>query len=1224
MSDIIPPELNSILLKKIIDNKGGFNVHHIKTMNEMYDRGIDTILRTFRSEVTVINKDNSNNNSDTERVNIVITLSNCVIDKPTSNKDNLSIKKTKYPSECYVNNESYTGTLNFDIKIDITIIKKGGVEIKKPQYIIRKNDGHDCLILTKTNKCNLQDMTPVQNIILNEHPFNQGSLFCVEGNLWIPVCIENREFNYLHCFKNDYKGEATRSEYLAKPGELFENSFQVVIKLMKNGELNVELDHKPFKGFQIPFYAMFRLLGAISDKQIVDFIYYEQPDKNGKYSNIYYRIMSILKSAFNKSSVHFPDINKTFEQSEILKNIITHIRNDKNSVFSKEILRYNNEYLYNFIDLSFFCDIGTTIESRYMKMIKLGQELLTQILTFMGIYPSTDRDTLKHKNVLPAGPCFAKIIKTCINSAVINPVQTALKQAFEKNPEDKVDVGKIVTSCINKSNLSNEIKQAIKPRGDIKSKVINPNKTNKVVMTTELLNTKNKNHLYYLCLLNTVITPKIASKKDKRSGEIRRPHPNQSGYYCDSHTAISGESVGLQKNFAITAEITNYLNHGNDIYKLLIDESKIIDDNFCSEPLVILASSIVDPRFIFINNLCKIYINGMLRAYTKYPHILKYKYRQIRRYQQNKIHPQTSISYDLYRYSINFNTQVGRFTRLLFVVDNNVNKLLYKTHNENDYKKINEAYNNFEQKLLMTKEDVDDLISDKKTIKNLISEGKIEYLCCDELDEMYICSDPETFDTYKNNPCYTYTHVQLPASVKGLATNIQCYLQNNPAPRAAYQAAHGKQAGGWQDYFNKFEKELFHQYLISNPIISTISNNYTLPNGISIGLAIATLNMSNEEDGHEFSSTAASLGAFYGIKYTVIERLLLTSEEVRNPKTIDCVIDANTNYNGIIKEWPPMIKIGSIVKKDDALICIVKQTTGTKKFKDETLVYKSDEIGVVDDIVKTQTVKGILYKIKIRLFRPVVQKDKFSTRHGQKGIIGGFYSRADLLANKHGMSPVKISNPHAFPTRMTIAQLIEMLVSKASVIRGITKDGTGFNKAPVEESMAYLEETGMNPNCTEVFYNNRGKRIKNEIFYGPIFVQRIQKFAQDMKYSVTNPKRSVMTQQPTQGMTNDGGLKLGEMERDVMLSHGAMGVGENKLILDSDPFTIHICIKCNAKMKIYDKKRTNSRCSNCAEQFLDQAVQTSYTSNLVLSEMEFMRIKPGFTIEPYIKINKKN
>jgi DNA-directed RNA polymerase beta subunit len=540
---------------------------------------------------------------------------------------------------------------------------------------------------------------------------------------------------------------------------------------------------------------------------------------------------------------------------------------------------------------------------------------------------------------------------------------------------------------------------------------------------------------------------------------------------------------------------------------------------------------------------------------------------------------------------------------------------------DKDFNAINHAYNNFEQKLKVTKEQIEDLVYDRISIKDLIDAGCLEYIAADEVDEILCCEDPETFEKYRHDPFHTFTHVQLPASVYGISTLTQPGLNHNPSARIAYQAAHGNQAGGIQDYSNKFEKELFNQYMVTNPILRTISYNYTLPNGISTGVAIASCMFSNEEDSYEQSQTAVAIGLFYGVKSTVIDRLMIpTSESLRDPASVGCTPNKRANYTKIAGRQPPMVKVGDILNKGDVMMYIVKQGPD-KKYTDTSLIYRGDETCIVDGIAKTQPAKGTVWRFKIRLFRPAIQQDKYSSRHGQKGIVGGLYTRADMICNKYGMAPVFVGNPHAFPTRMTVAQIIEQTISKAAAIKGINVDGTAYNKLDIDEARDYLSKKGFNPNVSEVFYNRYGGRINNPILYGPIFMQRIQKFAMDLRYNVVYPKLNVMTQQPTRGVSDDGGIKLGEMERDVLITHGAAAVIENTFINNSDPLELHVCIKCNYKMQIFASDRRNSKCANCGSMFIDQAVQTSYTTNLLLNEIQFMGVNTQIYTEPYLKVN---
>jgi DNA-directed RNA polymerase beta subunit len=1232
----------NFFLYKCIEHKGGFHTHHTDTMSKLYSEGIPTIINSFNTSRTIINnRHETPEDKSIKEININVKLSGAKIEKPMAPKDTVNMPRVQLPSDNYLKGTSYTGTFDLTVNVVSTAIHHDG-KITVKEVTHAKEGGIELPIFKGSNRCNLENSTPEDNLIHNEHPLDRGGYFLINGNKWVPLSIENRKFNYAHQFANRHKNEQARTEYIAKPGDLFENSYQYKIRLLNNGQLNIELDHEPFKNKDIPFYTMFRLLGAVSDEEICDYIYYEQPDANGGYSELHDKIMDILDEAFNHGSNHFDDLENIHDRMAIINNIgyVINTTTKKASKSAKAVakgkqagkldmntLTHMNEVIYKFIDECFMCDNGRTPESRKHKMFVLGGVIFTHLLTHLLEIPSTNRDGIYNKNTLSAGPCFGKVIKRCVNSSIINPIVADLKKAYAGQSFSNVDLTRIIRQAVSKTKLTNEIVNTIKPAAEEKN--ASGKKIHTSRMSTELLNTKDKNHLYVICLLNTVMTPKTSSKKDKRADEIRAQNPASLGYYCCLHTSISGDTVGLQKNMACSQQLTGYLYNSGDIYNLIMKDDEMIetttlDGKKSKVRLVILASSVTDARQVFIEDYCRIFLNGKLLAYTQFPERFKYKYRMIRRKHRDLIHPHVSITYEPYRYQIHFDTSVGRFIRPLLVVENNIDDLLYKggTKTEADIKAFKHALANFKQDILMTPAEMEDLFRGKLTIQQLIDQGKIEMLAADEALDMHICSRPELLIAHGTDPLYQFTHLQMPASIYGISTLSQCFLPNNPATRAAYQAAQGKQAGGYQDIQNKFEKEIFAQYVITNPNVTTLTYNFTPPNGINAGLAIASHRSGNEEDSYEFSLAAAAAGAFDGAKLHVIDRILRDGESIADPQQHSIALNAQWNYEKARANKPYIIPVGSYVTKGTVLVCIVKVdlSSSTNKFTDESLVYDRKEPAIVDAVINNPTAVGMQYKIKVRFFRPLISMDKMSTRHGQKGVLGTGHDRADIMRNRWGMSPVIIANPHAFPTRMTIAQLIEMIVSKWASIKGMTVDATAFNSVDLEPILKELKDYGFNPDGTEVMFNDAGQRINTPIMYCPLFIQRLQKFAMDAEYVVKNPKRNSLTQQAAQGKVKNGGIRFGEMEFGVFIAQGVCSLIEEKTKKDSDDFTIHVCYKCGSICNYYRDRTGQVECPVCREQAAVHAFNTSYTSNLLFNEVNFLNMETLLYTKPYDKI----
>jgi len=238
----------------------------------------------------------------------------------------------------------------------------------------------------------------------------------------------------------------------------------------------------------------------------------------------------------------------------------------------------------------------------------------------------------------------------------------------------------------------------------------------------------------------------------------------------------------------------------------------------------------------------------------------------------------------------------------------------------------------------------------------------------------------------------------------------------------------------------------------------------------------------------------------------------------------------------------------------------------------------------------------------------------------QKGICALLLREADMPHNEEGIRPTLLFNPHGIPSRMTIAQLIESLLGNVCAMRGAHHDGTMFKNVDIETIAEELESYGFNRYGYERLYSGiTGEFIDTEVFMGPVFYQRLQKFVADAEYSVRNAMTDAITYQPLDGKGSKGGMKIGEMEKDVLVSHGCSKFLREKLFNHSDGYIEYIC-RNDGKPAIVNHKENIYKCKECGDNADIVAIPTSWTSKLFMQECESInigirRIPKPFTYE---------
>ena len=248
------------------------------------------------------------------------------------------------------------------------------------------------------------------------------------------------------------------------------------------------------------------------------------------------------------------------------------------------------------------------------------------------------------------------------------------------------------------------------------------------------------------------------------------------------------------------------------------------------------------------------------------------------------------------------------------------------------------------------------------------------------------------------------------------------------------------------------------------------------------------------------------------------------------------------------------------------------------------------------------------------------------------------YRQEDMPFTASGMVPDLVMNPHALPSRMTIGHLFECIQSKVGACRGTLQTSIAFadlgvdvdeRQHTVSSMTRELEKCGFRGNCTERLYNPfTGESMNATIFFGPTFYQRLKHMSAEKVHSRKNGKNDPLTRQPVEGRSRDGGLRLGEMERDGVLAHGAAMFLKDRLLDNSDSFNVPVCRVCGFLASKNAKTKTPF-CNYCNSQISAQrgyAVEEGYSSEnitvitipyackLLVSEMLAMGVRMRFRV----------
>ena len=281
--------------------------------------------------------------------------------------------------------------------------------------------------------------------------------------------------------------------------------------------------------------------------------------------------------------------------------------------------------------------------------------------------------------------------------------------------------------------------------------------------------------------------------------------------------------------------------------------------------------------------------------------------------------------------------------------------------------------------------------------------------------------------------------------------------------------------------------------------------------------------------------------------------------------------------------------------------------------KESSITMRQEEKGIVDAVFITEDNEGNkIVQIKTRDLRIPEVGDKFATSHGQKGVIGLLVPEEDMPFTSKGIKPDIIFNPHGLPSRMTVGYLLELLAGKVGALKGKTIDGTSFFGTEKKELEEQLEELGFRFDGKETMYNGiSGKKMVSKIFVGNLYYLKLKYMVSNKLHGRALGKIALLTRQPIEGRARGGALRLGEMEQQALVAHGASLLLKERY--DSDKVVLPICVKCGS-IAIEDTIRGRIICPKCEGEEVEM-VEIAYAFKLLVEELQGMHIKTTFGLK---------
>jgi DNA-directed RNA polymerase II subunit RPB2 len=830
------------------------------------------------------------------------------------------------------------------------------------------------------------------------------------------------------------------------------------------------------------------------------------------------------------------------------------------SNFNIHIVPKEKKILYatEVVHIKLFPHLGITSTNRD-KALYLGNMTKKLILTYLGIRSVDDLDSYRNKRFETAGILMYELFRN-IFKQYVNTLYTEL---------DKRQ--KIMDYIDKKSKITQTL------RHSLTSESWGPQKNSYVKKgVSQILN-----RMSYSSSISHLRRAMFQVGKEGKNKKIRQIHQSQYGFVCAVDTP-EGRHVGVVLNFSLLTRVTRKI----PVYLI----RNIIEKN---DNII----SVDDVELNEMNNYTRIFLNGILIALT----IDRVNFiQELKKYKLDMILDENISFYlDVRDDEIHILCDEGRLIRPVFRVNEN-GKVNISRNETNWY--------------------------------NLLQKGIITYIDANETESSNIAIDYKCV-----NKKFDYCEIDNALALSVCSSSIP-FPDHSQSPRNTYQASMCKQALGIpvSNYKERADTIMYVMDYIQRPLVQTNSGGLIglndLPCGINTIVAIMTYTGYNQEDSLIVNKNSIDRGLFSVtslrtyicceeiVKNYMSDKIKYPDEEVHRKGLnysylgTEPIKESDFDSNMVIKvgkrKFNGIISEGIKVKKGDVLVgkVIIESGKGEEvKRKDASLVVKSGEGGIVDSVYITTSLKGqLIVKVVIRNIKIPEIGDKFAARSAQKGTCGMLLQQSDMpFSMQTGITPDLIINPLCIPSRMTVNQLMEMTKSKSCCLKYEFGDASPFSESStnaVEDICNELGSLGYERFGKEKMINGMtGEMIEAEIFMGPAYYQRLKHMVNEKMHARAHGTVTMLTHQPLEGRSRDGGLRMGEMERDCMITHGNSRFLKDRLFDMSDAFTVPVCKKCKQIVNNLEV------CNSCNEMNITR-VNLPFAAKLLMQNLQTLGI----------------
>jgi DNA-directed RNA polymerase subunit B len=1075
------------------------------------------------------------------------------------------------PMEARLRNLNYTAP----IYLDFTVIENG-IE-REPERVHIGN----LPIMVKSKRCLLykENLETEGELTLEEYkrkliemgedPYDPGGYFIIGGTERALISLEDLAPNRVLVEFNERYGRKVEVAKVFSQKEGYRAL--TLMEKRKDGQLIVSV---PTASGQIPLIILMKALGMEKDEDIYNAIVSASEMANIVYANI--------EECQNKK-IYPP--NGIFTKDDAINYL-------EKKFATGQAKEYRIKKVESILDRSLLPHLGDAREDRIKKAIFLGRVARTILELSLGKRREDDKDHYANKRLKLAGDLKEDLFRVAFAN-VIKDLKYQLERSYARRRELKI------SSAIRPDLLTQRLLHALATGNWVGGRA----------GVSQLLDrTSNMSALSHLRRVTSPLT------RSQPHFEARDLHPTQWGRLCPNETP-EGQNCGLVKNCALVIDVSE--GFPEDEVKLLLSD---------------LGTKQVKGQQ---TQLTRVYVNGDLVGLHEDPKILVAEIRERRR--SGLLSHEVNVRFDDNMGEIIINCDEGRIRRPLLVVkDGHV--VVNRKHIE-DLKlgrlRFSDLIRNGVVEWVDAEEEEDTFISIYpydvparcKVCKHPLSRNDVTWTNMGSRDEDVDLECKYCHGTFqvKSHIQKDHTHLEVdPMIILGVASGVIPYPEHNASPRVTMGSGMAKQSLGLgqSNYRLRPDTRSHLLHYPQAPLVQTDSMKYVSfnerPAGQNFVVAVLSYHGYNMEDAIVMNGASIDRGlgrSSFMRTYRAEERRYpggqedhfeIPSPDVRGARA-DLSYANLTPDDGLISP-EVLVQGGDVLIGKTSPPRFLEEETDfltPQKRRETSVTVRHGESGWVDSVMLTESENGSkLAKVKVRDLRIPELGDKFASRHGQKGVIGLLAPQEDLPFTAQGIIPDLVINPHAIPSRMTVAHVLEQIGGKVGSMEGRMIDGTPFSGEREDAMRKALEVEGFRSNGKEILYDGRtGRMIPAEIFIGVIYYQKLHHMVSGKLHVRSRGPVQILTRQPTEGRSRQGGLRFGEMERDCLIGHGAAMVIKDRLLDESDGTIQYVCGNQECGHFAIKDRKGNLRCPVCENTSKIYPVQTSYAFKLLLDEL---------------------